>query len=142
MYEVLLSVEFWKFSAPLFGAVIAWFVNEWRKLASEQYQRKEESYKELIQCLKGFYIGIENSNKLKIEFLNQLNRCWLYCPDDVIKKGYAFLNTVHESNSSTDEVKEKAMGEFIVAIRKDLLSRKLVKSTKLNSSDFKHLNVN
>lgn len=142
MCEVLSSVEFWKFSAPLFGAVIAWFVNEWRKLASEQYQRKEESYKELIQCLKGFYEGAPNSSELKIEFLNQLNRCWLYCPDDVIKKGYAFLDTVNGTNPSTDEIKKEAMGEFIVAIRKDLLSRKLVKSTNLQASDFKHLNVN
>jgi hypothetical protein len=142
MYEVLSSVDFWKFSAPLFGAVIAWYVNEWRKRASEQYQRKEESYKELLRCLKGFYIGVRNSDELKSEFLNQLNRCWLYCPDDLIKKGYAFLATINSSNPSTDSVKEKAMGDFVAAIRKDLLSRKLVKSTKLSGGDFKHLKVN
>lgn len=139
MLEVLNSVDFWKFSAPLFGAVIAWYINEWRKRLSDQYQRKEESYKELLRCLKGFYIGVKNSDELKAEFLTQLNRCWLYCPDDVILKGYAFLNTVHAANPSTDEVKEKAMGDFVAAIRKDLMSRKLVKSTKLTGSDFKHL---
>lgn len=142
MYEVLSSVDFWKFSAPLFGAVIAWFVNERTKRASEQYQRKEENYKELLRCLKGFYVGEQNSSELKSEFLNQLNRCWLYCPDDVINKGYEFLSTVHTSNKSSDEVKEKAMGDFVAAIRKDLLSRKLVKSTQLSGSNFKHLKVN
>ncbi len=142
MFDVITSVDFWKFAAPLFGAVVAWFVNEWRKRVWEQYQRKEESYRELLRCLKGFYIGAGNANELKAEFLNQLNRCWLYCSDEVILKGYAFLNTVHAANPSTDEVKEKAMGDFVASIRGDLLSRKLVKSTKLSGKDFKHLNVN
>jgi len=142
MFEVLVSVDFWKFAAPLFGAIVAWFVNEWRKRVWEQYQRKEESYRELLRCLKGFYVGVNNANELKAEFLNQLNRCWLYCPDDVILKGYAFLNTVHTSNPSTDEVKEKAMGDFVASIRNDLLSRKLVTKTHLCGKDFKHLNAN
>jgi len=141
MCEIITSVEFWKFAAPLFGAIVAWFVNEWRKRIWEQYQRKEESYKELLRCLKGFYIGANNANELKAEFLTQLNRCWLYCPDDVILKGYAFLNTVHAKNVLSDEVKEKAMGDFVSSIRSDLLSRKLVKSTNLSGKDFKHLNA-
>ena len=74
-----------------------------------------------MRCLRGFYSGIENADRLKGEFLDQLNQCWLYCPD---------------------EVKEKAMGEFIAAIRKDLLSRVLVRCTKLIGEDFRHLKVN
>ena len=139
MYEVLVSVDFWKFSAPLFGAVAAWFVNEWRKRIWEQYQRKEEAYKELLRCLDGFYVGVSNAQELKSDFLSHLNRCWLYCPDDVITKGYAFLDTVHASNPSSDEVKEKAMGDFVAAIRSDLLSRKLVRKTNLSGKDFRHL---
>jgi len=142
MYEIIASVDFWKLSAPLFGAIIAWFVNEWRKRIWEQYQRKEESYKELLSCLKGFYVGPNNENDLKSKFLKQLNRCWLYCPDDVILKGYAFLNTVHAANPSSNEVKEKAMGDFVASIRKDLLSRKLVRNTNLSWKDFKHLSAN
>ena len=107
MIEILSSVDFWKFSAPLFGAILAWFLNEWRKRIWEQYQRKEESYKELIRCLKGFYVGVPNSQELKSEFLNKLNKCWLYCPDEVILNGYAFLDTVHASNTQT--IKRKKM---------------------------------
>ena len=142
MLEIITSVDFWKFAGPLFGAIIAWIVNEWRKRVWEQYQRKEESYKELLRCLKGFYIGAQNADELKEEFLNQLNRCWLYCPDDVIQKGYNFLDTVHTSKVSTEEVKEKAMGDFVALIRKDLLSRKLLRKTNLDGNDFKHLKVN
>jgi hypothetical protein len=142
MYEIITSVDFWKFAAPLFGAIFAWFVNEWRKRVWEQYQRKEESYKELLRCLKGFYIGAPNSNALKVEFINQLNRCWLYCPDNVILEGYTFLNTVSTSNLSSDEVKEKALGDFVASIRVDLLSRKLVRKTKFSGNDFMHLKAN
>ena len=142
MREIICSVEFWKFAAPLFGAVVAWFVNEWRKRVWEQYQRKEDSYKKLVRCLNGFYVGASNAAELKAEFLSQLNRCWLYCPDGVIKKGYAFLDTVHTDQLSPDEVKEKAMGDFVAAIRKDLLSRKLVRKTALEGKDFRHLGIN
>jgi len=142
MTDIFLSVEFWKFALPLCGAVIAWFVNEWRKRLWEQYKRKESSYKELVRCLRGFYSGTENADRLKGEFLDQLNQCWLYCPDEVIKKGYAFLDTVHANQVHPDNVKDKAMGEFIAAIRKDLLSRELVRSTKLSGDEFRHLKVN
>ncbi|MFC1692770.1 hypothetical protein ACFL1R_04640 [Candidatus Latescibacterota bacterium] len=142
MKTIFLSVEFWKFALPLFGAVIAWFVNEWRKRLWEQYQRKEASYKELVRCLRGFYSGTENADRLKGEFLDQLNQCWLYCPDEVIKKGYVFLDTVHTNKVHPDNVKEKAMGKFVAAIREDLLSRELVRCTKLTGDDFRHLKVN
>jgi len=142
MKEILLSVDFWKFALPLIGAVIAWFLNEWRKRLWEQYQRKEANYKELVRCIRGFYVGSEDTEKLKAEFLDQLNQCWLYCPDEVIEKGYACLGTVHTNGLNSASAKEKAMGDFIAAIRKDLLSRKLVRKTKLTGTDFRHLKVN
>ena len=145
MANIVLSIEFWKFAAPLFGAVIAWFVNEWRKRVWEQYQRKEESYKELLRCLQGFYesANLEEARKLKSQFLREVNQCWLYCPDDVIRKAYAFLDTVKDGQvPRSDEEKEEAIGLFVTAIRKDLLSRKVVSKTQLKKEDFKHLKPN
>ena len=140
--EVLSSVDLWKFVVPLLGAVIAWYVNEWRKRIADQYQRKEANYKELIRSLRGFYDGVHESDKLKLEFLNQLNLSWLYCPDNVIKKGYAFLDTVHAKKiEQSDADKELAFGAFVEAVRRDLLSRKLVSTTELTANDFKHLGV-
>lgn len=142
MTEILYSSDFWKFALPLFGAVVAWFVNEWRKRLWEQYQRKEASYKELLRCLRGFYVGINDAEKLKGEFLDQLNICWLYCSDEVIRKGYAFLDTVHSQQALDSSTREQAMGAFVSSIRNDLLSRKLVRKTKLTSSNFRHFGVN
>jgi len=93
MMEIFSSADFWKVTIPLLGAVIAWLVNERRKHLWEQYIRKETSYKELIRCLRGFYEGTKDSH-LTGEFLNQINICWLDCPDIVIKKGYEFLDLV------------------------------------------------
>jgi hypothetical protein len=138
---ILTSIEFWKFALPLLGAVVAWFANERRKQASDQYARKEASYKELLRALRGFYLGAENPQGLQAEFLNQLNLAWLYCPDDVIRKGYAFLDTVHSQQVSSDEMKEHALGEFVAGVRRDLLSRKLVRHTNLRAEDFKHLGL-
>lgn len=139
--EIFLSVEFWKFSAPLFGGIIAWLVNEWRKRLWEQYIRKEDSYRDLLRCLKGFYQGANHSTELQSEFIDHLNRCWLYCPDEIILLGYKFLDTVNADNSTSDEARFAAMGNLISSVRKDLISRRLVRSTKLTGNDFKHLEV-
>ena len=146
--DILSSADFWKFTLPLLGAVVAWFANEWRKRIADQYQRKEANYKELLLSLRSFYVDGKNAEELKREFLDQLNIAWLYCPDDVIKIGYAFLdtvpkNSVHTQNETANAEKEQektklALGAFVAAIRCDLLSRKLVRETKLSSTDFRH----
>jgi hypothetical protein len=152
MREPIMSLEFWKFAIPLVGAIVAWILNERSKRAWEHYQRKETNYKELLRCLRGFYVDEEaaklgKAEKLKGDFLDQLNQCWLYCPDEVIKKGYAFLDTVHTNKVYPDSIKEKAMGDFVAAIREDLFSQTLprwtrLQQTNLTGDDFRHLRVN
>ncbi len=141
MSALLVSVDFWKFVVPLIGAVLAWFVNEWQKRLADQYQRKEANYKELIRSLRGFYVGATNADELKMEFVNQLNISWLYCPDEVIKNGYAFLASVLARDASQG-TKELALGAFVESIRRDLLARGLVRHTSLTADDFKHFGVN
>jgi hypothetical protein len=46
---------------------------------------------------------------------------------------------VHTGQKPPDAEKERAIGEFILAIRKDLLNRKPVRHTNLKPEDFKHL---
>jgi len=126
----------------LIGAIIislmTWYLNERSKRIYEEYKRKEEKYSKLIRSLKGFYIS-SLDKELRDEFLNQLNLCWMYCPDEVIIKAYNFLSTVHTDKKFTDKEREEALGEFMLAIRKDLIKRKPLKKTTLRSEDFKHL---
>ena len=122
----------------LIGGFVTWYLNERSKRVYEEYKRKEEKYSELIRSLRGFYVD-SSSKELTTEFLNQLNLCWMYCPDEVIHKAYNFLFMVHTDQKHSDEDREKAVGEFILAIRKDLISRKPLRKTNLKPEDFKHL---
>lgn len=90
LITVLISADFLKFFLPLIGAIIAWYTNEWRKRLTDQYQRKETNYRELIKSLRGFYNEETDAKKLRLDFLYQLNNSWLYCPDEVIKKMLRF----------------------------------------------------
>ena len=118
--------------------IFIWAFEQREKRIYEQYKRKEERYSNLIVALKGFYLSSRNQD-LVYEFLNQVNLCWLYCPDEIIIKAYNFLSKVQTSEKYADEIKEQAVGELIIAIRKDLIARKPLKKTELNAKNFKHL---
>ncbi len=141
--NILLSSEVVTFITAIFVAAVTWLLNERSKRRHNDYIRKEERYLALISNLRGFYTQTKDKEQ-KFEFLDQINQCWLYCPDSVIQKGYAFLETVHTSQELSDTAKEKSVGELVVEIRKDLMPRKfgILKQTNLKSDDFKHLTVN
>jgi len=109
------TLEFLKFALPLLGAVIAWFINEQKKRAWEEYQRKESNYKELILALKGFYLSANEAERkaLKTKFIDQLNLCWLYSPDSVISAGYHFIRTILTEEKTSDAKQREALGLFI-----------------------------
>lgn len=141
MPSTFLSADFLKIAAPAAGAVVAWFIDRRQHRALEEYQRKEERYRELLKALPGFYTA-GPSRQLKQSFLDQVNLCWLYRSDDVIQKAYVFLATVHTDAQKSDQVKMRtALGEFIVAIRRDLFSRHVTKKTDLKAHDFKILSA-
>lgn len=135
-------MDYLKFFVPIAGAVIAWFANEWRKRKWEEYQRKEDRYQELIKSLKGFYVSSwphEDSKIHKNNFIDQLNLCWMYCPDEVIHKAYAFIDVVLSGGGASDEMRHLALGELILAIRKDLIYGKVISSTNLKPENFRIL---
>jgi hypothetical protein len=132
------SPDFLKFFLPLAGAVLDWILNARRNRAWEEYRRKEDRYQQLLSALQGFYVGSE-SREQKARFLEQVNLCWLYCPDGVIRAAYSFLQTIGSGPPCSDERKEEALGALVMAIRRDLLSRKLVRDTALTSRDFRVL---
>lgn len=143
--SMLISPDFLKVVVPLLGAVVAWLANEHRKRAWEEYKRKEDKYITLLSALKGFYTSADadNAKQLKQRFLDELAACWLYCPDEVIRKGYAFLSTVHTGQTKSNEEKEHAVGDFVLAIRRDLFGKHLflINRTRLKPDDFKHLTL-
>ena len=135
-------MDYLKLIIPVLVALIAWLGNEWRKRQWEEYQRKEARYQELIMALKGFYLSSWNQDESKImknHFIDQLNLCWLYCPDEVILKAYAFIDMILADRTRSDEEKELTLGELILAIRKDLIGKKVLSRTQLKPGDFRIL---
>jgi len=125
---------------PIIAVIVAWYLNERSKRKFEEYKRKEESYRKLLLSARGFYIAT-NDNDLKMEFINELNICWLYAPDEVIKEGNNFLFKLIEDNINTQEA-ERSLKKLIEEIRKDIISRKLVRKTNLSSDDIRLFSVN
>jgi hypothetical protein len=122
---------------PLLAAGIAWVFNERAKRKAEEYIRREEKYRALVDALRGFYEHMQDTRPLREEFLRQLSLSWLYCSDDVIRKANAFLSTVGDVKVA-DEAKFRAVGELMLEIRRDLISRRVVRRTTLQPQDYLH----
>jgi len=137
--DILLNVDFLKIVIPAGVAILAWVWNERSKRRFEQRKQKEKRYKELLRSLKGFYVGRLDSN-LKNQFIDQVNLCWLYAPDEVIQKAHAFFATIQTQRVplATEAEKERSLGELVMEIRKDMLNNRLISKTRLNALDWKN----
>lgn len=142
LIQIVSNVEFLKIAIPVAGAIIAWLMNERSKARAQQLQRKEERYKKLIRCVKGFYAQ-SNDRILRLQFIEQVGLCWLYAPDEVIQNVDTFFKTIHTQrvDPATDEEKEQALGKLMLAIRRDMLSRSLVTRTSLTPSDWQNFSA-
>jgi hypothetical protein len=138
--QEFLSADFLKFFLPLAGGVVGWLLNERRKRQSEEYIRREERYRALLLSLRGFYAGAED-HKLKQEFTEQLSLSWLYCSDEVILRANALLQTLKAEVAATDDEKNSALAELIVEMRRDLLSRNIVRRTHLTGREFEKISI-
>jgi|WetSurMetagenome_2_1015567.scaffolds.fasta_scaffold321803_2 hypothetical protein len=109
-----------------FVSILTWFLNEWSKRRDQKIQLKFERYTRLIEALSGYFEP--RDKELQKKFKNELNLCWLHCPDDVIRKATDFFDVV-EKNSGD---KDRAAIELLLAIRKTTPFKK----TALKSEDF------
>ncbi|KAA0876358.1 hypothetical protein [Nitrincola tapanii] len=148
--KIASDIEFWKIMAPVLTVVVGWLLNEKARRQAEldkrifeQRKKKEESYRILLKSSKGFSEGQEDAELLKLAFLDELQLCWLHASDDVIKKIYAFIDSVHtDSSEQIKAQKEHLFAEFVAALRNDTLSHKLIERSDLKSKDYRLLKPN
>ena len=142
----LFTADFLKIFLPVFVALLGWMGNEYFKRTDKEYIRKEERYVELVKSLRGFQAHRDpndpQTREARQTFLDQLNLCWLYCPDKIVEKGYALVATLTTGAGTTDKARQEAAGEFVLAVRRDLFSRGWFRGTKLKAKDFEILKVN
>lgn len=102
------------------------------------YQRKEQLYRELLKSMAIFYKGAGQSPGAG-SFLEQYRLAWLYAPDDVIRAIEGFLVTQKPDipADQKDRLGQKALAELVSSVRKDLfVTAKL--PTTLTAADFGH----
>jgi hypothetical protein len=126
----------------ILGSVLIWYLNEKSKRELNIQKQKEERYKKMVICIKAFTTGSPDVT-LRQEFIDQLNLSWVYCPDEVVKKGTYILETMIPNevglSKYTNEEKVKAIGDFFVEIRKDVLNKNPNTKSNLKIEDYKSI---
>ena len=124
--------------------ILTWGLTEWARRSNAKYLRKEQRYLKLIEGLKGY--DKPEDKELKKQFIHEINLCWLYCPNNVIRKANDLLRTLNDDNLTEERV--NAMSEFMLTIRKDALKRMMPwdflrdwmrPPTELSHDDYKDL---
>lgn len=98
---------------------------------------KEEKYTNLLILLQGF-VGVTTSVDKKRKFFEEQYKSWLYCSDEVVKSINEMVDLVisNKGKEPNHEEGKKAIGNIVLAMRKDLLGK-----TQLNYNDFKYTDV-
>ena len=107
--------------AILLGAGVGWIGKAETDRQRDEQKWKEERYEILLRSLSGFKVRSLNAEVID-RFVQELELCWVYCPDEVIKAGNQFLNTVSVPGTECPRVldpKELAVAELYLAIRRD-----------------------
>lgn len=113
------------------ASIIIWYLNEGKRRSIQEYKQKETRYLELIELIEKLEPNEKPSDHLRDDFLHQINLCWLYCPDNIVRKIAELISSLN-NDSISQESKENSMSELMIALRKDIR-----KKTKLNQDDYR-----
>ena len=99
---------------------------------------KEEKYSNLLLLLQGF-VGNTANSKTKKAFFEEQYKSWLYSSDDVVLSVNKMVELVIDAKGNMPNIEDgrKAVGDIVLAMRKDLLG----KSTKLDYRSFRYTDV-
>lgn len=114
-----------------FASIIIWYLNERKRRSIQEYKQKEKRYIELIELIESLKENEKPSDNNRDKFLHQINLCWLYCPDNVVRKIADLISKLNNDNISLEK-KDMSMNDLMVSLRKDIR-----KKTKLNQDDYK-----
>jgi hypothetical protein len=129
------------FVGPLIAALASSYLTYYFAIQSKRKESilkfKEEKYSNLLIHLQGF-VGNTTSAETKRKLFEEQYKSWLYCSDDVVKAVNRMIRLVIESRGKQPNPEEgrKAVGEIVIAMRKDLLGK-----TKIGFNDFRYTDV-
>jgi len=119
------------------GSVLTYFFAIKSKQSEAALKYKEEQYSKLLVKLQGF-VGVTANAETKKQFFEEQYKGWLYCSDEVVETINAMVRLVIEGQgqSPNPEAGRKAIGNIVIAMRKDLHGK-----TKLNYEAFRYTDV-
>ncbi len=126
---------------PILTAVIGSYLTYYFTSRSKRHEAivkyKEEKYSKLLLKLQGF-VGVTAGGKAKREFFEEQYQAWLYCSDEVVEAMNDMVKQVIDSKGKPPNPEEgrKAVGNIVLAMRKDLLGK-----TKLDYKAFRYTDV-
>lgn len=136
-----LAVTLIGIALPVLVASWTYWDTQRSQSADESYARREVRYQKLVASVDAFRAGQKQLNcEGKQSFVRELQQCWLYCSDEAIRAAKAWLDMAKPGRTETNDDRLAALGELMLILRKDLLSREPVpRETSLRASEFELL---
>ncbi len=123
--------------AGLISSYLTYYFTIKAKKSEAILKFKEEKYVALLITMQGFIGKMANAD-LKHSFFEEQYKSWLYCSDDVVKTINNMVRLVIDAHGKKPNPEEgrKAIGNIVLAMRKDLLGK-----TKLEYNDFQYTDI-
>jgi hypothetical protein len=136
-YQPVLLTSFLALTSAIIGGFISYYFTSKSKKLEAILKFREEKYSNLLILLQGF-VGNTANNELRKKFFEEQYKSWIYGSDEVVTAINKMVELVIKSQGKEPNAEEgiKAVGNIVLAIRKDLLGK-----TNLSYNDFRYTNV-
>ena len=136
-YQSVLLTSFLALTSAIIGGFISYYFTSKSKKLEAILKFREEKYSNLLILLQGF-VGNTANNELRKKFFEEQYKSWIYGSDEVVTaiNNMVVLVIKSQGNEPNAEEGRKAVGNIVLAMRKDLLGK-----TNLSYNDFRYTNV-
>jgi len=124
------------FASAAIGALLTYLFTSRARRDEAIVRFKEEKYAKLLVKLQGF-VGVTTSGRLKREFFEEQYQSWLYASDEVVVALNRMVRLVIEGQGAAPdpEAGRRAVGEIVLAMRRDLLHKTALDYTAFRYTD-------
>lgn len=136
-YASVLVTSFLALTSAFIGGFVSYYYTSKSKKLEAIIRFREEKYSNLLILLQGF-VGQTTSQETKKKFFEEQYKSWVYCSDEVVLAINNMVQLVIDTEGKEPNPLEgkKAVGNIVLAMRKDLLGK-----TSLTFKDFRYTDV-
>ena len=136
-YASVIVTSFLALTSAFIGGFVSYYFTSKSKKLEAVIKFREEKYSNLLILLQGF-VGNTTSHETKKKFFEEQYKSWVYCSDEVVLAINNMVQLVIDTEGKEPNPQEgrKAVGNIVLAMRKDLLGK-----TNLTFKDFRYTDV-